>query len=236
MFNRLYRTLVVLLSLTTLAVTSYGQKLVVGGNIGYATFGMGRLKEYQQEVRDQYPVRLKDVESFPPYLNYSLNVALSHPGFYYGLMGGHTSTAGRNSYADYSGSSTVDLLVRMNYFGAMIAKKLTKKEHTNIYAGVQSLMYFNKMEVRNTLVLGDDVQSGSLNYQSFNLAAGAFFELQQKIHQFILKGTVGGELHIPGNFVHENYQTAELTLKNGDAVTANATGLRLGVGVAYQFK
>jgi hypothetical protein len=69
MFNGLYCAIVVLLSLTTLPVTSYGQKLVVGGNIGYATFGMGRLKEYQQELKDQYPIRLKDVESFPPYLN-----------------------------------------------------------------------------------------------------------------------------------------------------------------------
>jgi hypothetical protein len=235
MFNGLYCAIVVLLSLTTLPVTSYGQKLVVGGNIGYATFGMGRLKEYQQELKDQYPIRLKDVESFPPYLNYSLNVVLSNSRFYYGLMGGHTSTAGRNSYADYSGSATVDLLVRMNYVGALIATNLTKKENTNIYAGVQSLMYFNKLEVRNTLVLGDDIQAGSQNLHSINLAAGAFFELQQKIHQFILKATVGGEVHLAGNVLYDGSKY-DLTLQNGDAVTLNASGLRAGIGIAYQFK
>jgi hypothetical protein len=69
-----------------------------------------------------------------------------------------------------------------------------------------------------------------------NVAAGAFFELQQKIHQLILKATVGGELHVPGIFTYDGSKTAELTLQNGDPVTANPSGLRLGVGVAYQFE
>jgi len=155
MFNRLYSATFVFLSLASLAYPTRGQEIALGLNIGYATFNMQDIRNLQSQLCNSYPVDSKIVESFPGYLNMSGNVYFNNPNIYYGLYFGHTSTGGRISYSDYSGSLSSDQLITMNYVGPMIATKLSRNSKNNVYLGMQLLYYFNNLKFVEVITLND---------------------------------------------------------------------------------
>jgi hypothetical protein len=152
MLKRLHFTTIIFLSLSFSTIGSC-QELVVGASIGYSTFSMGDLKELQNELLNQLPFDGKIVESFPGYLNYSINISLARPTLYYGIVLGRTSTGARISYSDYSGSYSLDQLAQMTYLGGTIAKKVNRNQKIDLYIGGQLLYYLNNLSFTEIIKL-----------------------------------------------------------------------------------
>ena len=113
-----------LMAITDVSAQRYWQRVDFALNVGYATFKMTDLKQMQKEQLSYMPVDAKITNSFPGYLNYSIDAVFYDSTYFVGVLLGHTSTGGRINYTDYSGSITYDQLVTMNYNGLVAAKKI----------------------------------------------------------------------------------------------------------------
>lgn len=236
MLKRLPCSALLFLSITGLSFTSAAQEIAAGINIGYATFNLGDLKEFQQELSAQYPFDAHIVESFPGYLNFSASILFVKPTYYYGVIVGHTSTAGRLSYSDYSGSFTSDQLVGINSIGTSFALNLTKKEKTNIFLGGQTSFNFNNLVFNETIIIGDTKDTNTVSFRSVNFALTPFIEVQQRVNNLVLRFNVGGEIQVPGDLTSQENNEVYLVNSSNEKVKFNASGLRMNIGIAYSFK
>lgn len=210
----------------------YGQRVIVTANAGYATTSQRSLKDYQQETLSQMPVEGKITNSFPGYLNYSFDVVFFDSTYYVGFMMGHTSTGGRIQYNDYSGSITADQLVKMNYRGVVIAKRIVPTKYGDIFLGTDLLAYYNKVELKYDEIVLDQKYSYNLQLESLNIAAGVFVMMQKRIGAFFFKGSGGYEFHFATELYEGDPENIFKTL-SGKTLKVNADGFRFNLGIGY---
>jgi hypothetical protein len=232
MFKWLHSALVFFL---VTSIVSQAQEVTGNINLGYSTFSLNSFKEFQHELANSYPVGTKVVDAFPGYLNYSAGVQILYSSFYFGILGGHTSTGGRISYADYSGYIKSDQLISANYLGSMIAKKIFERKKLCFYVGADVLNYFNKVVFKEVDQVGSKTNSSQLQFHSSNLAFGGFIELQRRSKKIIFKSNVGWELQLSGDLKFDGNSNQHLVNSSGQNVKINTGGLRTSIGIGYLF-
>jgi hypothetical protein len=231
MLNRFSVAIIGFLGL--LSGSADGQTPEVGLDVGYATFTMTDLKLFQKELSRQYPVDASVVESFPGHLNFSMNLKFVYQKFYFGVVVGHTSTGGRISYADYSGSLSSDQLIRINYFGPVIAARLGGNETYSVFFGGNVFYYANNVIFREKIQISTETLTHETRLKSVNVATGPYLEVQKKIKSLSLRVVVGAELHITGPLSRDGSSDNVLMNSRDEEVNVQAGGLRLSFGMAY---
>jgi len=230
-----YLTFVVLVNILfteSIYAQRYGQRVIVTVNAGYATTSQKSLKNYQQEMLSQMPVKGKITNSFPGYLNYSFDIVFFDSTYYAGFMMGHTSTGGRIQYNDYSGSITADQLVKMNYRGILIAKRIIPMKYGGIFLGTELLAYHNKVELKYDEIVLDQKYAYSEQLESLNIAAGFFAIAQKRVEAFFFKASVGYEFHFATELYVDDPENI-FTTPSGNTLKVNAEGFRFNLGVGY---
>jgi len=225
MTKLLYSFLIVL----CITLNLKAQNFAVGLSVGYAGFNLRDVKDFQtfvlQDLRHYSPsLDAQIMQSFPSYINYSANLLWTRDNFYVGVVFGHTSTSGRISYGDYSGTLTVDHLVRMNYAGVQGAFNLHTMGNTSIFLGLQTTTWHNTLKYNYKLDLVDYHEENSESYHSLNLAIQPYLEVQQKLGRFFLKLNGGYEKHLLKVFQQPQ-----------DDFPIDPSGFRANVGVGYSF-
>jgi len=210
----------------------YGQRVDIAVNAGYATFNQRSLKDLQQEILSQMPPQGKITNSFPGYLNYTVDAVFIDSTYFVGILLGHTSTGGRIQYTDYSGSVTADQIVKMNYNGVVAAKRIASTKYGNIFLGANILAYRNKVNLSYSETIYDEHNKSTMQLKSLNIGLGGFVQIYKRMGRFFLKGYGGYEAHFATDLY---YDTPENTYKtsSGETVKVNADGVRLGLGVGY---
>lgn len=210
---------------------AHAQKFVVSANAGYATFGLKSLKEQQRDMAKDMPVQGRVVQSFPGYLNYSVDFTWQRDSVYFGLMFGHTSTGGRIAYADYSGYSRIDHKLGMYYYGIHAARRIARSSKMGYFLGIQLLSYVHSLKIRNREVVLDETFSSSWKCSGGSISIGPFLEIRRQHKKFVFKGRAAYEVHIPGAF---DVDTGPSDLMDG--TTAAAGGARISLGAGYVLK
>jgi hypothetical protein len=208
-----------------------GQQLVGVLRAGYSTFSMQDLKDYQSALSTMQAFQPQVVSSFPGFLDYGADVLFTHPKFFGGVGLGHTSTGGRVSYGDYSGTYTNDLTVHMTYANIQAGIRVFDAGETHFYLAMRSSLYYNKLDVVNKLDLNSTVDNDyRYSMHSINMAFQPFMSVQRNIKKLFLKFDAGYEVHYAGDLTaDDNYN-----LFNGtDKTKITPNGLRLSLGVGY---
>lgn len=230
MLSRIAVAFIILQSVV--AFTCDAQRVIAGLNVGYATFRMSDLKDFQVQIRGGYGVEMRQVETFPGYLNFSGNLLFGFNKFYVGVLAGHTSTGGRLHYSDYSGSMTSDQFVRMNYIGHVIGAKINRGTLYEVFLGGTLLYFKNRLLLEERLYVGDQESVLQLDYTSENIATGPFVEVRRNLGRFMARASAGAELHVPTPLSSNDDQLGD----SDEGITVQPGGLRVNVGVAYKFK
>lgn len=204
-----------------------------GISVGYSTFAMEQMKEFQRELTRQYPVDMKILDQYPGYLNFNAAILIHDDAFYYGLVVGHTSTGARAYYSDYTGHIASDQIVTMTYTGATVAKSVSSNSIANVFVGGQALVYFSKLKFVEAQKVYDENSMVIERFNSRSVALQPFVELQRDIKKFQVKLHVGYEVHIPGQLLYQNRKDYYLIDSSNDKVRLDASGLRAGVGLVY---
>jgi hypothetical protein len=190
---------------------------------------MQSLKDYQSSTLAYgLPQRVPVVESFRSYYNFSVNGLIYLNKGYFSLTAGHTSTAGRLYYGDYSGYYDSDQLVRMNYVSGGGALRVGRPSSWNVLIGARWSFYFNTLEMNHSEnVLGITNQYAQ-TFRSTNWGLEGFIEVQKRVKRTLLRCTAGGEIQVPGEL--------GLKDKSGNSVYIGGGGYRINLGAAYTIK
>src|SRR5882672_7166758 len=122
--NKYFRYTVTAILAMALCTCSAQVQWSVTPMVGVGSYSLNSLHEYQDYVQSNVPVKMTKTDEFPAYYTYGVDLGcrLSQLLLYVGYV--HGSTAGRQSYSDYSGELTAEQLVRYNSFSFGIAKRI----------------------------------------------------------------------------------------------------------------
>lgn len=223
------------LLLLMIVCDSKAQEISLGLGVGYDTFWMGNVKDFQGMLARGLPFNAQVLESFPAYADFSLSCMKSYPKWYWGGIVGHTSTGGRVYYSDYSGSIALDQLIRMNYLTAVIAQDLNPAAKTHFLLGADFTACLNTFLFDVTTQVGtqNDIEEDS--FKGLTPGIGAFLGLQRGFGRFTLQGRLGGDLFLRANLQLRGTNDTYLA-SGGKFVKINPSGLRSVLCLAYRLK
>ena len=200
---------------------------------GIASQRMDDLKYLQEYILSTYPVEGKITSSFPPFTNVSLHVVRQWYDYLY-LGGGYTfsTTGGKSSYSDYTGSIGTEMDVTSHRLGALISYTIVDRDRLDLalYGRVDASISSVQIESAvNVLGLINRIYN---QYRSISPCGTAGIELMFKFRGFAL-GVDGAYLvDLPGRLVNTETKN-DLTdpYDRNRILTTDWTGWRAGIKV-----
>ncbi len=204
--------------------------------VGYGSYNMGDMKTLQHNILQGFPAEGKITSAFPAYFYYEGGATFTLNQGFLGLNLGYGSTGGRVMYSDYSGQIISDQL--LHYYAATAALGLhfvvDQKESWFIRGDLKPGFMITDLKVAQL----EQVGSQSENYN--NKFSATSFSLQPTIAVIKRMGRFGVDLEAgyfvnvkPGKLWLDGKKDYYLTGQNNEALYANWTGLRIGLGMCY---
>lgn len=154
------RIRILTISLLFLSVTSYGQRIVPEVSIGWGEYKMEELKEMQSSITTYYPVRLKSVNSFPPYYFHKVALRYAIHQFQFGISWNHYSTGARDHYEDYSGEISVKQLIHSNVFSFPFMININPDESLNFFLTLEPGFIFTRyVMIEEARIMSDKMRN-----------------------------------------------------------------------------
>jgi hypothetical protein len=205
---------------------------------GAASSSMNDLKSYRDGNLYQHQVRLQVVQDFPMYFRQGILLRFNIGGkLKWGVHLSTTSTGSRASYEDFSGSVAFDQTLKNISLGPHFQYTvISKKKYTfSIYK--ESGWVFTTMKVDKSYSINGQInESSSERYKSINSMIEYGLMYEYKIHNTILiQGTLGGQLNSTGRLKSNQSQQNQTTSSNS-SLTADWSGLRVGLGIVVNFR
>lgn len=182
-----FRSIAMAIILTLLSGGAFAQGTGFSVSYGFASQNMDDLKYIQQHILESYPVEGKITSSFPPFSNVSVNLVKEWYDHIH-IGGGYSfsTTGGKSSYSDKTGSISTDISATSHRLGAFLSYSVLGGERLN-------LSLYGRMDANLSIV---EIESGinilSLSnrifnkYRSISPSATAGLELMYKFSGFSL--------------------------------------------------
>ena len=217
---------------------TYGQtSLYVKAGLG--TYQMNQIEAFQQEIAKDVIVPARVVDEFPATMTYELGFEYGYDErTTYGGFFGYSSTGGRIHYRDYSGQLKIDQILSSYSLGMQTAFNLsefTTEEKMSPWFFCKLSAAYTLLDLTQHLEIGQESNSESFGFGSLNIGLQPGFSFRIPVASFSINPEISYEIQLPGKLFSEEYDDAYLLDQQGEEVTANWSGLRLGISVAKQF-
>lgn len=231
-----YLTLKLLTGLLLLSGSAMAQaNFYLEPRVGYGTFGMKHMKEFQGTLIQGTRVPAKQTDSFSPWFQYGLNM-VGYLGEHSraGLFVEHGSTGGRVAYEDYSGEIRFDSFVSYNALGLLYY--FTKPMGTgplHFVGGIETSFLMSRLRLEGYSRIYDSTDSSEDKFNSFGLGLKPYLGLQYPVLNLPVQLTLGymgsmnGPFHVPGE---PDYYLVRNS--NNDKLSPDWSGLRLNLTVS----
>jgi len=231
-----FKLLAAALFLTIGTVCSNAQFLEPSFSFGYGSFAMGDLKRFQDNIIEQVPFPVRITDNFPMHVTYeaSIMVPFAQGRHKVGLSFGSMSTGSRANVSDYSGSYTIDHLVK----GTKIS---TNYEVLMLKFSVFELAFNGNLSyLKTTYQLQEDFVLGDQQRQEevVDLAASGFcieprFKLSIPIKRLVFSLQAGYMIDASSPLHLKDDKDAELQLDD-ESIGADFSGIRLNTVIAFR--
>jgi hypothetical protein len=203
-----YLTIKLLAGLLLSAGTAMAQaKLSLEPRVGYGTFQMNAMKDYQQVLIRQSQVKAQATDSFGPYALFGASAlyALGEKTSA-GLFLEQGSTGGRVDYEDYSGRMRYDFLLRYRALGMGVSTKIALlKSGVHFVQGAELSLIYSRMLLQESGQVYDRAYSGNATYRANGFGFKPYLGLEYPVLSLPTRLTVGylfnrsGTYFAPGN-------------------------------------
>ncbi len=191
------KRLINMIALTMLLISAQhslgqGGGLILGA--GGASFRMNDMKYLQEHILSTYPVEGKVTSSFPPYTNASLTVFKQL--YDYIRLGGtysYSTTGGKSSYADYSGSIYTEINAVSHRLGAYLSYIVLGGDRLDLSLNGHLDANFTNLTIQSYYTIYSFTDGLSNKYRSISPSVSVGGELMYKIKSVSL-GLEGGYL------------------------------------------
>lgn len=124
---------------------------------GYGLYMMEDMKDLQQELVLESGVSLESSSAFPPYFNYGIQMGYKlESKLEMGLTYRFFSTGAGSGYSDYSGSASIDQLLRAYSIGLYVSKQINKSITWPMVLSVNISRIHTTVDIESSLVLGNN--------------------------------------------------------------------------------
>ena len=206
--------------------------------LNYGTYAMKDLKEVQSRMSTSPSpdIKLKTVTQFPRWIGLDIEGAWQFPKVELVFEAGYNATAGRLSYADYSGSLTYDQHINGFFYGSGITGRLNKSLHHVKSIGIKTTFIYSQLKMDNKAIAMDQVvESEHYEFSSFNIQLSPLLRYEYFRENFFVYSEVRLNWDaIKDPLTLQGQKDAYLTVGN-DKARADWTGIRIGAGVGYRF-
>jgi hypothetical protein len=228
----------VLLAFALLVCGKASAQLEVSAGTGIGWYSMNDLHDLQEHLQSTFPVKVQITEKFPPYLIYdaSLSYRLDRGGFL-GIYYQFSSTAGRIYYEDFSGEIYSDQILRGNTLALNAGQELEFKNNFFMRIDLHPGATFTQLELLSVTRVRDQSYTESYKFHSINATMQPTVELHKAWGNLGIKVYVGCHFSaFAGKLRFEENKDSYLIGSGTSPITANWTGLRLGISGRYVFR
>jgi hypothetical protein len=228
---------VILIALFIIPGYSFSQ-LHLSFSTGLAGFDMREMKGHQSELKIQFPIDVKIIESFPPYWFYNLSLTkeLTKEVSVGGAIG-FVSTGGRMHYRDYSGQIECNQFTTGIVLAGQTEVLLNPAGKLPIYFSGKAGAVFGHYNLDLIFELNNSQDSDNLKFNSINYFIEPGFMMSK--HLFgIFSGNlnVGYNLNIiKGKLKLSSNNDLSLQDNSGNKVSLDWSGFRLSAGLSIAF-
>ena len=226
--------------LTSLLSILYSQSFsqtLIEFNSGYGTFLMTEMERFQERIVDsENLVPISITESFPAYYSYEFGINRDYNRQNFGIRFNYSSSGGRLSYEDYSGSVRADQILKryaVGINGTFYKKRLSE----SFQFWIRTTVYFHKTRLllENELKLGNIVESESTKFNSMGFSAVPIFEFKYMLFSFC---SLNAQIGFSYNFYGKDFSLADngelfLVDRLGSLIKPDWSGVRVGGGVTF---
>ncbi|MCV9387683.1 hypothetical protein [Reichenbachiella ulvae] len=229
---------VTLILIVASSFNSFGQ-LNIEASLGYHTYDMSMLKEAQNEGLSTIPFNAQITDDFPSYFGYdflgyySFN-SVSKLQFGIGLLFNYTSTGGRISYSDYSGTFYDDQRLTRTGSGVFLTLEYLNSDRFTLSFDCTPTLTVSTMDLIYHLNIYKELyEHHSLEAQSIGLNIHLGVKSKVYVYKNIYTfGKIGYEIDaLESNMYVTGEGDIYLTNTEGDPIYPNWTGLRFSLGI-----
>jgi len=218
---------------------SFSQHLSLGGGVGYGTYSMETLKDFQAWRLQQTALPLKTTENYPAASFYRAEIAVNDWWVFdkMGVFYAFSSTGGRSTMSDYSGRIDFDALINGNQLGLTIQKDFYSKNNWSTGFYMDGSWLLSTLKVKDHLELVSPskiVQKESYRFNAKGFSAEPGFALKYKLSPLMLQISLGYLLDFSGKLYLEGTKQQWLEI-NHTAVEPQWSGFRGAVQCFWEF-
>lgn len=230
-----------LFSIYNTAYSQFARSVCVKG--GYNFFSMSDLKNFQHGLQDdliQQGIGAKITDSYPGHYGFQAGLQiplalLSAKEIRIGGFIDFTSTGGRVHYSDYSGEIKIDQKATAISLGATISFSAYTKDIFQLYFDLNARIIFSKFKNEFSSRLFDETETQTLDFSSVSFGFEPTLVPSINVYPFNFGLSFSYMLALPTTLQFSEYDDANLLDKNGDEVTIDWSGFKLGLVAKYLF-
>lgn len=221
-----------LVALCLISIGLKGQGFEFRPAIGWGTYAMADFKDFQQYAIPDIGVDVKSVKEFPGYADFGADVLYYlNPSLGFGATTGLYSTGARNSYADYSGSYTMDIKASAVNFGGILSYKQEVRSNLFLAVELSSGMKFATIDISEKLDVPGQGDDNTYHFESRNWWMMPQVRMSRYFFSDISLGIYAGyELNAKSKIETKENVLHYLVGENGP-VEQDWSGIRIGIYV-----
>jgi len=167
---------------------------------GGASFRMSDMKYLQEHILSTYPVEGKITSSFPPFTNVSLTVFKQlYDHIRLGGTYSYSTTGGKSSYADYSGSIYTEMNAISHRLGAYLAYAVLGGDRLELNLNGHLDANYTNLTIQSYYTIYNFTDGLSNKYRSISPAISVGGELMYKLKKASLGLEAGYLVDLKGD-------------------------------------
>ncbi len=205
--------------------------------IGYYSFSMKELQTLNDEFIQDYQsnkIGVHQTARFPAYVGFMAEFYFNTAKTPYGFFVEHTSTGSRLTYDDYSGSLTLDQLVRRNSLGILTEKNIFTKGRITVLASLHVSLFMNTLTLKKTLSIGESTDKNSTQFWSLGIGVEPGITLRKRVKNLLIGMYFAYQFDVAITDLREKKSGQKLSTRSSYA-NPEWEGLRSGISVGMNF-
>jgi len=167
---------------------------------GVASFRMSDMKYLQEDILSTYPVEGKSTSSFPPFTNASLTVFKQlYDHIRLGGTYSYSTTGGKSSYADYSGSIYTEMNAISHRLGAYLSYTVLGGDRLELNLNGHLDANYTNLTIQSYYTIYNFTDGLSNKYRSISPAISVGGELMYKLKKASLGLEAGYLVDLKGD-------------------------------------
>jgi hypothetical protein len=211
--------------------------------LNYDFYNMSDLKDLQSEFLSDLTIQGIDAqitESYPAHLGFQIGLLfLLNPSGDRDLwLGGsydYATTGGRVHYSDYSGEVKVDQVANAYTVSGIISLSASHHEFLKLNVSLSAGLIFSDLDTELLIRIGDEEQKETLSFSSLSFGLEPAITPSIVLSNFNLGLSISYLVSIPSSLEYNRNRNAYLINKNGDKVSIDWSGVKLGLLIMYTF-